>query len=83
MTIGIGYLRDNFAHSKMTESLLGSTGVGRCPGLSNLCTLGLANQQDRSYATATELELIRFCPLPFSEVVWHLSTHVNNGDLVV
>ena len=30
---------------------------------------------------STELELIRFLPLPFGELVWHLSTQVNGGLL--
>ena len=41
----------------------------------------LANQQTGRYAPATELEIIRFQPLPFRELVWHLSTQVNGSDL--
>ena len=52
------------------------------PSLNNRCTFGLANQQAGSYAPATGLELIRFRPLPFGEIMWHLITQVNNGILV-
>ena len=65
----------------MSESLLGSVGVGICTGLSNQCTFGLANQQAVSYSPATKLEIISFWPLPFWELVWHISTQVNNGYL--
>ena len=65
----------------MTERLLGSAGVVSCPILSNQCMFGLSNQQNGSYAPATELEFIRFWTLPFRELVWHLNTQVNNGDL--
>ena len=61
------------------ESLLGRAGVGSCPGLNNWCTFGFANQQAGSYAPATELDIIRFWPLTFQELVWHLSTQVNGG----
>ena len=52
-----------------------------CPCLSNWCTFGLANGLDGSFVPATELDLNRFRPLPFRELVWHLSTQVNNGLL--
>ena len=55
--------------------------MGSCTGVSNRCTFGLANQYAGSYAPATELELIRFRPLPFGELVWHLNTQVNYSDL--
>ena len=45
LTIGIGALRYNFTHTNIREILLGSTGLGSCPGISNRCTLGLSNQQ--------------------------------------
>ena len=69
------------AHRKIRESLLGSEGVARSPGLNNLCTFGLANRLDRIYILATELELLRFIPLPLEELMWHLRTQVNDGDL--
>ena len=52
-----------------------------CTGLSNWCAFVLANQLDGSFVPATELDLNRFWPLPFGEIVWHLSTLVNNGLL--
>ena len=67
---------------KITESLLRSSGVGRFPGLGNRCTFVLAKQQAEKYISATELELIRFWPLPLGEFVWHLCTQVNDSDLV-
>ena len=66
---------------KIRESLLGSAGVGSGSGLSNRRTFGLANQQAGSYDATTELELIRFRPLPFVELMWNLITQVNGGDL--
>ena len=80
MTIGIGSLQENFAHRKIRESLLGSAGLGRCTSLSNQFMFGLSNQQAGSYAPATELVNIRFRYLPFWEIVWHLSTKVNDSD---
>ena len=55
--------------------------MGSCPGLSNPYTFGLANQQSERYAPATELYLIRFRPLPFRDLMWHLVTQVNDGDI--
>ena len=55
--------------------------IYRCPGLSNLCKLGLSNRLNGSFATATQLELNLFWPSPLGELVWHLSTNVNNGLL--
>ena len=52
-----------------------------CPRLSNQCKFGLANQQARRYAPATELELIRFWRSPFKDLVWHLSTQLNYSNL--
>ena len=77
--IGIGALQDKYTHRKIRESLLGSSVLSRCPGLSNWCTSGLANQQAGRYSPATKLELIRFQPLPLGEIMWHLSTQVNGG----
>ena len=79
LTIGIEALRENSDHRKIRESLLGSAGVVRCPGLSNRCKFVLANQQAGKYIYATGLELIRFRPLPLGELVWHLSTQVNDS----
>ena len=70
---------DNYAHSKIRESLLGSTGVGRCPVLSNQCTFGLSKRLAGRYTSVTELELIRFCTFPLGELVWYLTTQVNGG----
>ena len=81
LTIGIWYLQNNSAHTKIVESLLGSAGVGSCPDISNRCMLVLANQQAGGYSPSTELELISFWPLPFRELVWHISTQVNDGIL--
>ena len=80
-TIGIGVLRDNSAHKKIRESLLGSAGVGRYPGLINRCTFGMDNQQAGKYVPATELDIIRFRTLPLGKLVWHLITKVNDSDL--
>ena len=49
--------------------------------LSNWCTFRLANRLAGIFAPTTELDLNRFQPLPFGELVWHLSTQVNNGLL--
>ena len=68
----------NSTHRNIREILLGSAGVGRCPGLSNRCTFGLANLLDRRYTPATELELIRFWPLTSGDLVWHLISQVND-----
>ena len=81
LTIGIGALRENSAHRKIMESLLGRSGVDRCHGLSNRCKFGLANQQAGKYISATELELNMFRTLPFGDLVWHLITQVNDSDL--
>ena len=62
-------------------SLLGCAGVGKCPGLSNRCTFWLANQQAGRYISATELDLDRFRPFPFGDILCHLSTQVNDSDL--
>ena len=53
----------------------------RCPILSNQCTYGLANIISGSFAPATELDLKRFQPSPFRELVWHFSTQMNSSDL--
>ena len=63
------------------EIILGSAGVGSCTGLINRCKSELANQQAGRYSPATELELIRFRPLPSGEIVWHVSTQVTDGLL--
>ena len=55
--------------------------MGRCPGLSNRCTFGLANQQAGKYISTTELDLIRFRPLPLGGLLWNLSTQVNDSYL--
>ena len=81
LNIGIGALRENSTNRKIRESLLGIAGVGSCPGLSKRCTFVLTNQQAESYAPATELELIRFRPLPFGDLVWNLRTQVKDSDL--
>ena len=70
-TTGIRSLREISTYSKIRESLLRSEGVGKL----------LSNQQDGRYISATELEINRFWPLPFGELVWHLSTQVNYSDL--
>ena len=66
---------------KIRESLLGIVGVGRCPGLNNWCTFGLANQQDGKYISNTELYLIMFWHFPLGQIVWHLITQVNDSDI--
>ena len=55
--------------------------ICRCPGISNRCTFGLANRLAGRFAPATELEFNRFWTLPLGELLWHLSTKVNNGLL--
>ena len=57
--------------------------ICRCTGLRNQCTFGLANRLYESFVPVTELELNMFWPLPFGELVWHLSTQVNNVLLSV
>ena len=42
---------------------------------------GFSNRLAGSFAPTTEVELNMFWPLPFGELVWHLSTQVNNGIL--
>ena len=81
LTIWIGALRENSAHRNITESLLGSAGVDRCPGLSNWCKFGLTNQQAGKYISATELDINRFWTFPLGDLVWHLSTQVNDSDI--
>ena len=81
LTIGIGDLWENYSYRNIRESLLRRAGVGSCLGVSNHCMFGLANQQAGRFAPATQLELIRFWPFPFGELMWHLITQVNNGDL--
>ena len=78
-TIEIGALQENSALKNISESLLGSAGVGRCPGWSNRCTFWLKNQQSRKYISATELELNRFQTLDLGDLVRHLSTQVNDS----
>ena len=55
--------------------------ICECTGLNNRCTFGLSNRLDGRFTPATELELNRFRPLAFGELVCHLSTQVNNGLL--
>ena len=81
LNIGIGDLQNNSDHNKIRESLLGSAGVYMFPGLSNWCTFGFSNQLSGRYIPATELDLIWFRPFPLGELVWHLSTQVNDGDI--
>ena len=81
LTIGIGALWGNVSHRKIREIIVGSAGVGSCPGLINRCTYGLAKQKSGSHTPATELELIGFWHFPFRDLVWHLSIQVNNGLL--
>ena len=81
LNIGIGSLRENSTHRNIRKILLGSTWVGSCPSISNQCTLGLSNQQARIYAPNTELEIIRFQPFPFRELVCHLIKQVNDNLL--
>ena len=52
-----------------------------CPGLINLYIFGLANRLAGRYTPATELEIIRFLPLPLGELVGHLIKKANNIDL--
>ena len=63
------------------EILLVKARVDRFHGLSKWCKIGSANQQAGKYISATELELNRFRPLPLGDLVWHLSTQVNNSDI--
>ena len=43
--------------------------------------MNLDNRLAGRYFPATELELIRFHPFSFGELVWHLGTHVNDDIL--
>ena len=81
LTIGVGALRDSSAQSNIREGLLGSAGVGICPGLSNLYMFGLANRLAGRYIPYTELESIMFWPLPLRGIMWLLSTQVNDSAL--
>ena len=81
MTIGIVSLWENYANRNIRKSLLVIARFGSFPGLINQCTFGLNNQQYGRYNPATELELIRFRTLPFGDLVWHLSTQMNDGNL--
>ena len=63
------------------QILFVSAGVGRWSGLINRCNFGLANKQAGKYISATELELIRFRDFPLGDIVWHLSTQLNDSDL--
>ena len=47
------------------------------PGRSNWQTFGFDNRLVGRFSPATELEFNRFWPLPFREIMWHLSTQVN------
>ena len=81
LTIGIGSFQESYTHRKIRESLLGSAGVVGFLGISNRCTLLLANHQAGIYAPDNYLVIIRFCPLPFGGIVLHLITQVNDGLL--
>ena len=81
MTIRTGSLWGNCAHRNIGEIILGDAGVTSCTNLSNRCKLGLANQWAGIYTPPTELELIRFRPFPFWDLVWHLRIQVNSSDL--
>ena len=63
------------------ESLQQSAGVGMRPGLSNRCTLKFSNQLAGKYISATDFEINRFRNLRLGELVWHLSTQLNDSDL--
>ena len=39
--------------------------IYRCPGLSNRCTFGLANQMAQRFLPTTDLEINMFWPPPF------------------
>ena len=82
LAIAIVALRGNYTHRKIRESLLGSSGVRRCPRLINRCTFLLANKQAGKYISATELELNRFRTFSLGELVWHLSTQMNDSYLL-
>ena len=81
-TIWIGSLWEHFDNRKIRESLLVSAVLGSCTGISNQCMLVLANQKSERYSPATELESIRFWSLPFGNLVWHISTQLNDGLIV-
>ena len=68
-------------NGKKTKSFQHYSYICRCPVLSNRCMFGLANQLAGSFVPASELELNKFRPLPFRELLWHLSTQVINGVL--
>ena len=64
-----GHLGLEQVHGKIRESLLRIAGVGSFLGTSNQCNLGLVYQQAGRYAPAAEIEIIRFCTLPFGDLV--------------
>ena len=66
---------------KYTKGFKQYSFICRCPGLINQCTFGFSKQLAGNFAPATELELNMFQPQPFGELVWHISTQVNDGDL--
>ena len=61
--------------------LLGSAVVVRCTVLSDWCTFGLDNQKAGKYISATEVDLVRFCPFPLGGLMWHLSTQLDDSDI--
>ena len=66
---------------KYTRGFENHSYICRCPGLSNRCSFGLANQMAGRFSPATELEINRFLPSSFRYIMWHLSTQVNNALL--
>ena len=66
---------------KIRESLLGSAGVGSFPVLSNRGMFWLDKQIYSIYTPTTYLELSRSRPLTLGNLMWHVSTQVNNSIL--
>ena len=68
-------------NGKYTKGFEHYSYICRCPVLSKQCRFRFANRLAERYITATELEINRFRPFPFGELVWHLITQVNDGIL--
>ena len=78
LNIGVVSLQESFVHRKIRERLLERAVVVRYPVLSNRCKFWLANQQAVKYISATESEINKCLPFPLGDIVWHISTKVND-----
>ena len=69
--------------SKQHTRFLSRSFSRQVPGLSNRCTFALANGLDGRFISRYWVNLIGFSLCPPRDIVWHLSTKVNNSLLVV